>query len=101
MRISILRTALDDLEQGWMFYEDCEQGAGSWFLQSLHEDIRQLGQYAGSLHRIVCGFHRVLAVKFPHVIYYKIIGDEVLVFRVLDGRRHPAWIQKQLRRTPR
>lgn len=68
MKISILRTALDDLEDGWRFYESCEEGANSWFIQSLHEDIQQLSQCAGKLHRMVSGFHRVLATRFPHVI---------------------------------
>jgi plasmid stabilization system protein ParE len=50
------------------------------------------------LHRIVSGYYRALSGKFPYAIYYKIEGNEVRVRRVLDCRRNPRWINKELKK---
>ena len=38
----------------------------------------------------------MLARRFPYAICYKVAGDEVIVHRVLDCRRNPKWIKRQL-----
>jgi hypothetical protein len=40
----------------------------------------------------------MLARRFPHAIYYKITNNEVIVYRVIDCRRDPKWINRQLKR---
>jgi hypothetical protein len=37
----------------------------------------------------VFDFHRLLAKRFPHAVYYKVDGDVCIVFRVLDCRQEP------------
>ena len=37
-----------------------------------------------------------IADKFPYSIYYRIEDDVVKVWRVLDNRRDPEWIERQL-----
>ena len=51
--------------------------------------------YAG-IHRKIFGYHRQQCRRFPFAIYYKLDGGEVFVWRVLDLRRDPIWIQKQI-----
>ncbi len=96
MKLRILTAALNDLRAGRRFYEQQEQGAGDFFLNSLLNDIDTLRQ-SGGIHRKVFGFHRLLATRFPHAIYYDLREDEVIVFRVLDCRRDPAHLQRELR----
>ena len=52
--------------------------------------------YAG-VHRKCFGYYRVLSRRFPYAVYYRIVGDEIQVWRVLDCRRDPEWIRRQLR----
>jgi plasmid stabilization system protein ParE len=40
--------------------------------------------------------HRLLAKRFPFAIYYRVEGDPVQVYAVLDCRRNPAWIRDRL-----
>jgi plasmid stabilization system protein ParE len=55
-----------------------------------------LALYAG-IHRKVHGYHRLLSKRFPYAIYYRVESDEtVLVYRVLDCRRDPQRIRKDL-----
>lgn len=95
MRINILRSARNDLEDGYLFYESCEEGVGEYFLRSLHADILSLKSIAGG-HRIINGYFREHASRFPHSIFYKIEENEVRVYAVIDERRDPEWISDRL-----
>lgn len=97
MKLRILGLAEADLLSGYQFYERQAAGIGSYFLETLLSDIESLHLYAG-IHREVFGFHRLLSKRFPYAVYYTLSGEEVRVWRVLDCRRNPQWIQTQLRK---
>jgi len=88
---------LNDLTAGRRFYARQEQGVGDYFFDSVFADIDSLALYGG-IHRIIFGFHRKPATRFPFAIYYRVIGGEAVVFRVLDCRRDPERIRKALER---
>jgi plasmid stabilization system protein ParE len=98
MRIRILRPALDDLAAGRRFYDRQQAGVGSYFFDSVFAEIDSLVLHAG-IHRTHFGFHRLLARRFPYAVYYRVVSDEVVVFRVLDCRRDPNWIRTQLEKS--
>ena len=95
MRVKILSVAEDELEEGYRFYESQADGLGTYFLDTLYSDIDSLAYFAG-MHRIVLGYHRLLSKRFPFAVYYRVAGDEVIVFAVLDCRRNPSWIRAKL-----
>jgi plasmid stabilization system protein ParE len=98
MRIEILSEAEEDLIAGAKFYESQGTGLGDYFLNSLYSEVDSLLLYAG-IHRVVFGFHRALAKRFPYAIFYRLEqGKELVrVYRVLDLRRDPLWIRQRLR----
>jgi plasmid stabilization system protein ParE len=98
MKVTITRTADRDLLEGFLFYERQCKGIGHYFLNSLMADIDALLLFAG-IHRRVEGFHRLLSRRFPYAIFYEMEGDEIRVLRVIDTRRDPRWIARQLRKT--
>lgn len=98
MKVRVLRPALADLASGRSFYDAQERGVGSYFFDTLFSEIDSLVLHAG-IHRVVSGYHRKLSRHFPYAIYYKVIDGEAVVFRVLDCRRDPRFIRKQLRET--
>jgi len=91
MKIRILDDAVQDLIAGFRFYENLESGLGDYFTDSLFSDIDSLRLYGGIHPIFFNGYHRMLSKRFPFAIYYKIAGNEVLVYAVLDCRRNPAW----------
>ena len=95
MKLRILDLAEADLINGYQFYELQSAGIGSYFLETLLSDIESLRLHAG-IHRKVLGFHRLLSKRFPYAIYYSVNGETVSIWRVLDCRRNPGWIQIQL-----
>lgn len=96
MNIRILDAAQQDLLSGFRFYEAQGAGLGSYFLDSLYADIDAL-MFFGGVHLVVTGeYFRMLAKRFPFAVYYRIEGNDVLVYAVLDCRRSPAWSRKRL-----
>ncbi len=97
MKIRLLTVALGDLQAGRQFYERQQAGLGDYFLDSLFSDIDSLLLYAG-IHQKVFGYHRTLSRRLPYAIYYRVEGQEIQVWRVLDCRQNPASIAEQLKR---
>lgn len=96
VKISIQRSALDDLRQGFWFYEKQSPGLGSYFLDSLYSDIDSLLLYAG-VHSIHLGKYRARSERFPYVVYYEIDGETIVVRAVLDLRRDLRWIERRIK----
>ena len=94
--IRISDEALDDLSEGYRFYEAQDQGLGDYFTSCLRADIESLRLYAG-IHRIVYqDFHRLLSRVFPFGIFYTVERDAVMIWAILDMRRDPSWIKARL-----
>jgi plasmid stabilization system protein ParE len=95
VKVQILDLANADLLEGYRFYERQCRGVGSYFVETLFSDIESLQLYAG-IHRRFFGYHRLLSKRFPFAVYYKVEGDIAQIWRVLDCRRDPTWIRRQL-----
>ena len=95
MKIVILRSAVEDLDRGYKFYEQKTAGLGDYFMHSLFSDIESLLIFAG-IHRKVHGYHRLLSKRFPYAIYYRIEEESIRIRAVLDCRRSPDWISRKV-----
>ena len=95
MQLEILDQAERDLVAGYRFYEEQRAGLGDYFLDSLYAEIDSLILFGG-IHRVIAGYHRLLARNFPYAVYYKVRRNTVQVWAVVDCRRNPAWIRKKL-----
>ena len=96
MRIRILDSALEDLNQGRRFYDRQGEGLGAYFFDSLFSEIDSRVLFAG-IHRKVFGFHRLLARRFPYAVYHRMESvDDVVIWRVLDLRQAPERIRRAL-----
>jgi len=96
-QVVILGDAAEDIEAARDFYDTQEPGVGEFCVDSLLADVERLGLFSG-IHPVHFEFHRMLASRFPFGIYYREQGDETQVFAVLDLRRNPNWIRKELKK---
>jgi plasmid stabilization system protein ParE len=96
VRIEILPEARDDLVAAFRFYERQGRGLGSYFRESILEDIDSLAVHGG-VHARVFGYHRSLSKRFPFAIYYRVETNMVRVRAILDCRRNPSWIRRRVR----
>lgn len=93
--VVVLEEAAEDLAAGIAFYDAQELGVGQYFFASLVADIASLRLHAG-IHCVQFGFYRMLASRFPFAVYYDVAGGLARVAAVLDMRRDPAWIRREL-----
>ena len=93
--VVVLAEAAEDLEEGRKFYDARETGVGDYCVTSLLADIESLALYHG-IHLRQHRCFRLLGSRFPFGIYYIEAEDETRVVAVLDLRREPSWIRKQV-----
>jgi hypothetical protein len=96
MKVQILDQAIEDLVEGFHFYEAQQTGLDSYFLTNLYADIESLRLYGGVHRQAYKSCHRLLSKRFPFGVFYSFRDDTVYVHAVVDCRRHPAWIRKRL-----
>ena len=94
-RVVVLAEATEDLEAARKFYDAREAGVGDYCITSLLADIESLALYHG-IHWRQHGCFRMLASRFAFGIYYLEAAQETRVVAVLDLRRKPSWIRKQV-----
>ncbi len=93
----VLAEAAEDMEAARSFYDARETGVGENCVNALQVDIASLALFHG-IHWQQHGCFRMLSKRFPFGIYYLEAPDETQVVAVLDLRRHPNWIRRQVRR---
>jgi len=91
--IIILPSAREDLANGAEFYESQSNGLGTYFLETLFNEIEKLDQFAG-IHPIAFGFQRLLSERFPYAIYCLTEADSSVVKAILDCRRTRKYIRE-------
>lgn len=95
MTIQISEDALDDLNEGFLFYEAQASGLGDYFTSCLRADIEGL-RFSAGIHRIIeADYHRLLSRVFPYGIFYTFEPPTVIIWAVIDLRRNPTWIAKK------
>jgi hypothetical protein len=96
VKVRLLSAARQDLVDGYLFYERQREGLGEYFLDSLYSDIESLRVSAG-VHAIYFDrFHRLFSKRFPFAVYYMVEAQEIRVLAVLDSRRNPSWVRRQV-----
>jgi hypothetical protein len=95
--IEILDQAVEDLIEGFHFYEEQQSGLGSYFLSNLYADIESLLLYNGLHEKIYTDYFRLLSRRFPFAVYYTLKADVIYIHAVLDCRRDPAWVRQRMR----
>ena len=94
-KVVVLAEAAEDIEQARDFYDKLSPGVGDYCVDSLLADIESLAFFHG-IHAKQFSLYRMLAHRFPFGIYYRDTDAETQVFAVLDLRRDPSWIRKEL-----
>ena len=88
-----------DLEAARDWYEHQRPGLGDEFLDEFAAAMRGLEANPKREHLYYRSFRRVLFQRFPYKIFYQLIGERVVVFRVLHAKQaHEQRIEEGLNR---
>lgn len=72
MRIRLTAEALEDLNEGFSFYEIQGSGLGDYFASSVRAEIEGLKIFAGIHRRDYRDYHRLICRIFPYAVYYSV-----------------------------
>jgi len=89
MKIRLWLGAERDVEVGADFYESQSLGLGAYFTDCIATDVDSRKTYGG-IHEQYRGYFRSLPKRFPFAIHYKLNGDWVEVYAILDARQNPS-----------
>jgi plasmid stabilization system protein ParE len=95
--VRVSEDALQDLNDGFLFYEAQEAGLGDYFAACLKADIEGLKVSAGVHRAVYHDYHHLLSKVFPYGIFYTLEAEDAVVWAVIDLRRDPAWIRGKLK----
>jgi len=93
MKVRLSRPATDDLGKilDTLFRQN-PQAAGQ-FVARIEKIFDRLGRFPGMAQEVAGrdGVRKVPLVRFPYLIFYKVIADEVIILRVVHGARREPW----------
>ena len=98
MKLLVSERVYSDLHEAMLFYEAQEPGVGRRFLAYMTDEIDHLSNYLGT-HGRAGKYHRALVQKYHTGIFYLIKEDTLEIRRVIDLRRDPKWIRRELKRS--
>jgi len=82
--------ALTELREATLYYEQCENGLGTAFLNEIDATLNRILQYPTAWHQLSLRTRRCRTHRFPFALIYQIRTDEILITQVMDLRRDPA-----------
>ncbi|HRI82498.1 MAG TPA: type II toxin-antitoxin system RelE/ParE family toxin [Opitutaceae bacterium] len=79
-----------DLESARDWYDEKRGGLGDEFLDEVAFALRDLERDPQTSRLYYRNFRRVLLRRFPYKIFYQVIGERVVIFRVIHAKQNHA-----------
>lgn len=75
-----------DMEAAKEWYDEKRIGLGDEFLDEIASAIRRLESNPEARPLYFRQFRRILLRRFPYKVFYQIIGNRIVIFRVLHAK---------------
>jgi hypothetical protein len=87
-------SALTELAQAIVYYEQCKAGLGAVFLDEIEATVSRILRHPAAWHQLSLRTRRCRTHRFPFGLIYQVRKDEILITSVMDLRRDPdRWKQ--------
>ena len=86
-----------DLDEAYAWYEEQRNGLGEEFLTSADACIAAIRRTPKAGRLVHKNYRRALTRRFPYAVYYRVDGDNCVVYRVLDCRQKPQKTEDSLK----
>ena len=83
-------SALKELTQATLYYEQRENGLGTTFLNEIEATITRILHHPSAWHLLSSRTRRCRTHRFPFGVIYQVRTNEILIISVMDLRRDPA-----------
>ncbi len=93
MKVRYSRRALVELDAILTDLSEKNPAAAQGFATRIRAVIERIGLFPEGFQAVAerPGVRRVALVRYPYLIFYKVIASEVLILRVVHGARKEPW----------
>jgi plasmid stabilization system protein ParE len=93
MKVRFSRIALAELSSILADLKTKDIGAARRFELRIRQISERIGQFPDGFQEVGerPGIRRVPLVRYPHVVFYRLAGAEVIVLRIVHGARREPW----------
>jgi plasmid stabilization system protein ParE len=88
--LKIRARAVRMMQESYEWYEGEQAGLGEAFLSSLDEAYVKLATHPEYFSIIEKQYRQIKLSRFPYVVVYEIIQDQVIVFALFHTSRNPV-----------
>jgi plasmid stabilization system protein ParE len=78
-----------DLAEAAEWYDRQQTGVGDRFLAAMRSLVEDIAKRPTSFAEVESGVRSAMHRRFPYKVYFRLGHDEIRVFAVLHGARHP------------
>ena len=78
-----------DVEEAFRWYEAQREGLGAAFRHALDIAVSALESNPEAYPVVHRNTRRILLPRFPYGLYYRQVGDDLVVVACIHGKRHP------------
>jgi len=90
-RVIIRPNAEADLLEAQAWYESQRAGLGNELLDEIRHAVQLLETDPERRPLYYRDFRRLVTRRFPYKLFYRVEGEQVIVFRVLHAKRKHQW----------
>ena len=86
----------EDIFSAYLWYEKQTDGLGERFLSEIYNKLDQHNFLPLAHQKVFLDFRRILSLRFPYAIYYRIQEGVVVVYGIFHTRKDPQAITQNL-----
>ena len=96
MTYSFHPAARTDLNQAVDYYENCQSGLGSEFLDEVEAAIERILQFPEAWGKLSDRTRRCLTNRFPYGLIYQTQENHIRIIAIAHSHRHPQyWVDRE------
>ncbi len=89
MSLLLRPAAAADLDEAFLWYEAQRPGLGHQFLDAMERVFQAVFETPGAYPVVYRDTRRTHVSRFPYGVFYRIVGDDVVVVGCFHGSRNP------------
>ena len=88
--------ARSEFDDAYKWYEDQSAGLGEKLIDRVTSLLEKICQRPAAYPITYRDVHRAVVSRFPYVIYYRVVSNQVIVISIFHGRRNPQDWQSRI-----
>lgn len=97
MNYLFLDAAERELYEAVAYYEESSEGLGLEFSREVFATVSRIFKFPEAWSPYSNRTRRCLLKRFPYGIVYRVVGDEVVIFAVMQLNRKPGYWEERLK----